>query len=356
MENKWIGEGYYNNVTGIKIDETTTPLVGWEKSRVYVHSQEHYTDLFTHSKILDSIIGKPYLLEIDISSWQGHLGNSYQIEVAEFNLKGNDYYLSLEGKINFLNYVQYQRIRDIYNFEYSHSEWRFPTKIEMEAIYKNKDEIIGRIDSEQSNRYWIKKNTLNDGYTSVFDMEGGSVSEQSMKTSYFKLRLVRDFDTHTQSLYTPTKIIKSNILKEGGSIKSNGTFKPLGSAKELGITPKIAGHDMIAKCDCGEKFSYQNSKKDILWQCPECNGMKRISDNIMANGGSVLEKNGFNEYPRTSPQEWENVEWSFNGHSTSFKGKMYFQKGTGFMFIEKENGELYKPKSSNKLFWRKISA
>lgn len=76
----------------------------------------------------------------------------------------------------------------------------------------------------------------------------------------------------------------------------------------------------------------------------------------MAKGGgvSVWEKNGFTEYPRTSPQEWNLVEWSFNGHSPSFRGKMYLQKGTDFMFIEKENGELYKPKSSNKLFWREI--
>lgn len=69
---------------------------------------------------------------------------------------------------------------------------------------------------------------------------------------------------------------KNRSYKRGGSIEAKGVFKPFGSAKELGITPKIAGHDMIAKCDCGEKFSYQNSKKNILWQCPECNGMKRI--------------------------------------------------------------------------------
>jgi hypothetical protein len=78
------------------------------------------------------------------------------------------------------------------------------------------------------------------------------------------------------------KVVKCELvqeidkLKEGSNIKSKGTFKPLGSAKELGITPKIAGHDMIAKCDCGEKFSYQNSKKNIIWECPECKGMKLI--------------------------------------------------------------------------------
>jgi hypothetical protein len=66
------------------------------------------------------------------------------------------------------------------------------------------------------------------------------------------------------------------VFKDGGSIKIKGAFKPLGTAKELGIIPKIEGHDMIAKCDCGEKFSYQNSKKNIIWECPECKGMKRI--------------------------------------------------------------------------------
>ena len=224
MDNKWIGEGYYNNITGIKIDELVDFRIKlpkeWKDISVWVHNERHYKDLFINPKILDSIIGEPYLIEIDISSWQGHLGNSYQIEVAEFNLKGNRDYLEWEGIIDFLNHVQYQRIKDIYNFKYSYSEWRFPTKIEMEAIYKNKNEIIGRIDSEQSNRYWIKKNTMNDGYTSVFDMEDGGVQEQGMKTSYFKLRLVRDFNAHTQSLYTPKKIIKLNILKEGGAIEN----------------------------------------------------------------------------------------------------------------------------------------
>jgi hypothetical protein len=65
-----------------------------------------------------------------------------------------------------------------------------------------------------------------------------------------------------------------NKLNEGGQI--GNTFNSLGSAKELGVTPNIDGHDMIAKCDCGENFSYQNSKKNIVWKCPECNGMKRI--------------------------------------------------------------------------------
>jgi len=65
-------------------------------------------------------------------------------------------------------------------------------------------------------------------------------------------------------------------MSQGGSIGNKGTFKSLGSAKELGIKPDIKSHDMIAICDCGGKFSYQNSKKNIPWQCPECNKIKRI--------------------------------------------------------------------------------
>lgn len=73
-----------------------------------------------------------------------------------------------------------------------------------------------------------------------------------------------------------------------------------------------------------------------------------------AKGGDVGRENEFRQYPDTSPNEWELVEWSLNGHSPSFKGKMYFQKETGFMFIEKQNGEIMEPKSSYKLFWRPI--
>ena len=86
---------------------------------------------------------------------------------------------------------------------------------------------------------------------------------------------------------------------------------------------------------------------------------------ILAKGGytyqggeiekSIWEKNGFTDVKRDFPKEWELVEWSLNGHSLSFIGKMYFQKGSGFMFIEKENGEIFEPKGSHKLFWRKIN-
>lgn len=65
-------------------------------------------------------------------------------------------------------------------------------------------------------------------------------------------------------------------LENGGTIKAN--HSQLGSAKELSISPIVREHDMIAECgDCGDKFSYQNAKNYILWECPECKSIKRIS-------------------------------------------------------------------------------
>lgn len=78
-------------------------------------------------------------------------------------------------------------------------------------------------------------------------------------------------------------------------------------------------------------------------------------DDFDRGGISAWENNGFIDLKRDSPQEWQLVEWSLNGHSPSFKGKMYSQSGTGFIFIQKEDGEIYNPKPSNKLFWRPIN-
>lgn len=67
-------------------------------------------------------------------------------------------------------------------------------------------------------------------------------------------------------------------MKLGGMINGGVKHSSLGFAKELSISPIIKEHDMIAECgDCGEKFSYQNSKNHILWECSECKSIKRIS-------------------------------------------------------------------------------
>ena len=70
--------------------------------------------------------------------------------------------------------------------------------------------------------------------------------------------------------------IENSKMNFGGTVVK--IHSQLGSSKELGISPIVREHDMIAECgDCGDKFSYQNAKKHILWECPECKSIKRIS-------------------------------------------------------------------------------
>lgn len=61
----------------------------------------------------------------------------------------------------------------------------------------------------------------------------------------------------------------------GGTIVKQ-TFRSLGTLKSLHIEPPMIGHDMLAECDCGEQFSYENSSKNILWECPGCKEKKHI--------------------------------------------------------------------------------
>lgn len=69
-----------------------------------------------------------------------------------------------------------------------------------------------------------------------------------------------------------------NKMEKGGALKDQGKFKSLGSIKDLGIKPEVPGHDMVAQCDCGNKFSYQSSKKNMAWKCPVCGENKKVSE------------------------------------------------------------------------------
>lgn len=83
---------------------------------------------------------------------------------------------------------------------------------------------------------------------------------------------------------------------------------------------------------------------------------KRLAakENILVNYtlSEKLSEKIFVELNKKTPQEWNMVEWSIDGVTPSFIGQMYYQNGTGLMFIEQQNGQIYKPKS--KLFWRPI--
>lgn len=129
------------------------------------------------------------------------------------------------------------------------------------------------------------------------------------------------------------RVIKPKKLKGGGSIEAKGTFSPIGSAKELGITPKIAGHDMVAQCDCGEKFSYENANKNILWQCPECKGMKRISITKMADGGRLdfLSEDEYREYE----EKLKDLKTKYGNLVKGFKDE---NDTESVLFVDKQSG------------------
>ena len=120
----------------------------------------------------------------------------------------------------------------------------------------------------RSNEYFRKQGIAKYLYVKLLSVLPENIKGIRMSDIVLSMAINKIYDELGSIEYQGQKIIPNPNYVE--------THKLLGSAKELGIALKIEGHDMIAKCDCGEKFSYQNSKKDILWQCPECNGMKRI--------------------------------------------------------------------------------
>jgi hypothetical protein len=147
------------------------------------------------------------------------------------------------------------------------------------------------------------------------------------------------------------KVEYISLYKIGGSQGTSGTSTLFMSNNDYEKIKNIIGvtKKEYLKSDFNWFSRKENDKINKVFQ--------NISQTYAGGGGvsnkSAWAKNGFREYPYDSPQEWKLVEWSSNGHSPNIgKGQMYFQKGTGFMFIEKENGDIYKPKSSNKLFWR----
>jgi len=102
----------------------------------------------------------------------------------------------------------------------------------------------------------------------------------------FKVRFKDRFNiSEIEKLLTEQEVIYKQIhqlgknkpkLKLGGAIESK--HSSLGSAKETGLLTTVIGHDMIAECsDCKDKFSYQKSKSNILWECPNCLSKKHIS-------------------------------------------------------------------------------
>jgi|688.fasta_scaffold306978_1 DNA-directed RNA polymerase subunit RPC12/RpoP len=103
----------------------------------------------------------------------------------------------------------------------------------------------------------------------------GSTTERTTEDSDIPLFLI-NASNYEYAKNKAKEYANTRLMKTGGTVYSKYHLQ-LGDAMNLGITPKIKGHDMIAVCDyCGSKFSYENAKNDILWECPECKTKLRI--------------------------------------------------------------------------------
>jgi len=55
------------------------------------------------------------------------------------------------------------------------------------------------------------------------------------------------------------------------------------------------------------------------------------------------------------PKEYQRVSVSVNGYHESFKGYMYTQQGTGYLFFIKDNGDYWQPKSNHHTYWKNLN-
>lgn len=96
--------------------------------------------------------------------------------------------------------------------------------------------------------------------------------EDSMKTGAYQY--VSTIHTHLNTNYEviePEIVACTGEIMCDGGMTGSGKHHSLGNAKELGIGVNVKGHDMIAKCDCGEKFTYKSGTEGTtVWECPKC--------------------------------------------------------------------------------------
>lgn len=161
--------------------------------------------------------------------------------------------------------------------------------------------------------------------------------------------------------------LKSDKYSKGGSTYKDEDFE---YSKGGGVSELEIGNEVELELNNGKTIKGKVEKINPLKIRTDATSTQVIPNALIKNikkyakGGStysdgggvaksVWEKNGFIDIKRDYPREWEQVEWSLDGHSLWFIGKMYYSRFG--LNIEKENGEIFEPKDSHKLFWRKIN-
>ena len=175
-----------------------------------------------------------------------------------------------------------------YDYRYSKNEKYGDKSKEFDtlqiAIYDEKGKIVGilKIATSENKKEDVKKGSFKIAVRQDYQNKGiaSKLIEKAEREGIDFVEALKNnnFTSEGRWYFTSwlNKKLKNKVkykYSEGGMPKKV-TFNSIGSAIGFGTIPMIEGHDMIAECDCGERFTYQNSKKDILWQCPKCNVKK----------------------------------------------------------------------------------
>jgi len=149
-----------------------------------------------------------------------------------------------------------------YNYTNQKKEYYDKLKVYVKNVESNFAKFYNNymeIEERNYDKQYVVKKILD--YEEFFFIENKDLLSESLKNDYID--------------YSKSYKGKTVKLKQGGSVNQN--HKQLGTATKLGITPKIKAHDMISECaNCRDKFSYQNFKSNILWECPNCLSKKHI--------------------------------------------------------------------------------
>ena len=186
----------------------------------------------------------------------------------------SSFYLKTHELIPYLDYL----IQNEFLTEPDQSEIIMPKPY----IEPKQDKII-RLKGEEKDYINKSINSATNGMIRYFEKDKFNDAFKNAYSSRFDMNKIEKLFKEKEKIDAEySKLVnqkreKPNEMKFGG-ITEGIKHSPLGSSKELSISPIIKEHDMIAECgDCGDKFSYQNAKKHILWECPECKSIKRIS-------------------------------------------------------------------------------
>jgi hypothetical protein len=188
----------------------------------------------------------------------------YEGERQILGLIENESYGSLKGQHSFTIYVlDSEGIQPIDSGELIRRMGRNlykDCKTIQYASQSVRDEKHERANEAKNAKYWQ--------WIYEAEMEGKMFKLEKVPISFLK----ENWESIKAGYPNVASRFNFNTFEHGGiTMRQNGHLS-LGSSKEYpGITKNVMEHDSIAVCfNCGNKFSYQKSKENVIWECPVC--------------------------------------------------------------------------------------